>query len=270
MTSLFLEQTNGCIKLKREKKPAFFFRSDLSIECYFSYLFFLFTSTYAHQCSSQTPKNYEQIYLCREKLNSTSLRVWLRIRLNQTQRYQLTTFPYYIFTLRVIDLLHEEKIELKDRFEQQVGDYVPIDLHRKEKNTITIHNLFPGRYEVCVNFFPNRSREFYYRSSNSCIHIPWDVPEDEDGSGNSFVHAIFMVVIILLLVSSVFFIYVVHRCFKPSPPARSVSPADDTDEEDATNERAKFLVNKHFVHDKSPLEHLIRNRIHQRYAHRFE
>ncbi len=223
---------------------------------FFLVFFLLFISTYAHKCSWNSPIEYEQIYLCRENLNSTSIRIWLHLKLNSSE---LNYFSYYTFTLRIID---GHKIQLKDRFEKQISDYAEIDFNQKDNNTLNIHNLSPGHYEICVNFFTKNLSKSYCRFSNSCLHIPWNLSEHEP---HLFIH----VLIIILLVAIVFFIYAVHEYFKSRE--RSLLPQAKNDEEDHDNsERVRLLVNQHFVEDTNPIELLVRRRIHQRYAHSFE
>lgn len=231
----------------------------------------LFTLTCAHKCSFQTPIAYEQIYLCRETLNASSIRIWLHVKWNQNSRYDLHFFSFYVFTLRIIDSIDENHIRMEDRFEKAISDHAQINLRRRENHTINIHNLPSGRYEICVNFFSKNSTKFYYRSVNSCLHVPWNVSEFQKEQINLFFHVLFLALIIILLVAIAFFIYALHQCFtsqKPLPPP-SAEPgvAEDTDNEENVNERARLLVNQHFVRDVRPLESMVRKRIHQRYAH---
>jgi hypothetical protein len=149
---------------------------------------------------------------------------------------------------------------LKDRFEKQISDYVKIDLNQKENHTIDIHHLSSGHYEICVNFFNNKTDKFYYRSSNSCLYIPWNVLEQP----NLSIHVLFMILIIILLITCAFFIYAIHEYFKSRKRIVLSQVEDDHD----INERARFLVNQHFVEDINPFVLSVRKRIHQRYAHR--
>jgi len=206
---------------------------------------------------------YEQVYLCQENLNSTSLRIWLYLKLNTTTNL----FSYYSFTLRIINLIEEHKIHLEDHFEKQISEYVQINSHQNESNIINIHHLSPGRYEICVNFLNKNIKNFYYRSSNSCLHIPWNVSEHGKAQPKLFIYVLFMVLIIILLVTIVFFIYSLHQCFKPRETPVPVI-IESIDEDNDKTKQAKFLVNKHFVQNPSSLELLIRKRIHQRYSHR--
>jgi hypothetical protein len=225
--------------------------------------FLLITLTYTHKCSFKTPIKYEQIYLCREKLNSTSLRIWLHLKLNTTN-----LFSYYSFTLRIIHLIEKHKIHLKDHFEKQISEYVQINSHSNESNTINLHNLPPGRYEICVNFLnKNTTKIFYYRSSNSCLHIPWNVLEHEKAQPHLFIYILFIILIIILLVTIVFFIYSLHQCFKSRKIPVPVI-IENIDEDYNKTEHAKFLVNKHFSQRPNSFELLVRRRFHQRYAHR--
>jgi ATP-dependent Zn protease len=179
----------------------------------------------------------------------------------------LKFFSYYSFTLRIIDLIDKHKIHFKDRFEKQISDYVEIDFYQKENNTINIHNLLPGRYEICVNFLNQKNQNIYYRSSNSCLHIPWNVSEHEKEQPNLFIHLLFFILIIILLVAIAFFIYSLHQYFKSrKPPSAVPIVMENVDENNDNAERIKFLVNQHFVPRVNPLELLVRRRIHQRYA----
>ena len=226
------------------------------------FLFFTLTST--NKCSFQTNIQYEQIYLCRQKLNSTSVRIWLHLKLNQTNQYELHFFSYYVFTLRILDIIEGHKIHLKDRFEKRISEYVKINITEKENHTINIHNLPSGRYEICANFVHKKMKKFYYRSSNSCLHIPWNVPEYEREQPNLFMHVLFMVLIIILLVAIAFVIYSIHRDFKRR---QSIVLVDVEHEDLDQTEHAKLLVNRHFPEEIHPLELLVRKRIHERYAH---
>jgi len=208
---------------------------------------------------------YEQVYLCQENLNSTSLRIWLYLKLNTTTNL----FSYYSFTLRIINLIEEHKIHFEDHFEKQISEYVQINSHQNESNIINIHHLSPGRYEICVNFLNNNNTKnnFYYRSSNSCLHIPWNVLEHEKAQPHLFIYILFIILIIILLVTIVFFIYSLHQCFKSRKIPVPVI-IENIDEDYDKTKHAKFLVNKHFSQRPNSLELLVRRRLHQRYAHR--
>ena len=121
--------------------------------------FLFFTLTYSHRCSN---KKYEHTYLCREKLNPSTLRVSLHLKFNRTTVRQEKFFSYYSFTLRLIDLSDGHNIHLEERFEKRISDYAAFNLTKPENNTIDIRNLPPGRYEVCVNFLHNKTEKLYY------------------------------------------------------------------------------------------------------------
>ena len=230
----------------------------------------LLTLTCAHKCSFKTSIKHEDVYLCREKLNSTSIRVWLHLKFNQTE-YKQNFFSYYTFTLRIIDLIDEHKVHLEDRFEKQISNYVEINRNKKENNTINIHNLPPGRYEICVNLLNNKNKHFYYRSPNSCLHIPWHVPEYEQDSPNRFLQVSLIISIIILLITIVFFIYALYQYFKSRKPfvvIHNIDEGQGTDEDNDIAERAKLLVHQHFAPEVNPFELLVRKRVHRRYSHR--
>ena len=232
---------------------------------FFSFLL-LFSFTYSQQCSIRTTINNDGIYLCREKLNSTSLRVWLHMQWNEINRQQWQIFSSYVFTLRMLDALDENHIRLEDRFEKRISNPTEIDRHRRENHTINIHYLSPGRYEICVNFYEKNTTKIYYRSLHSCLHIPWQVSEHEHEDFNLFIHVLFIILIIILFITTAFFIYALHQCFK-SRKDRLVVLETNVIEEDDSNERARFLVNQHFTQNGSALESLVWKRIHQRYGH---
>jgi hypothetical protein len=77
-----------------------------------------------------------------------------------------------------------------------------------------------------------------------------------------------MILIIILLVTIVFFIYALHQYFKSRKPLLQPVATEDIDEDNDPTGRATFLVNQHFVQDTNPFGLLVRKRIHQRYAHR--
>jgi Ca2+/Na+ antiporter len=232
----------------------------------FLIFFFLFINlSFTYECSFQTVNKSEHIYLCREKLNATSLRVWLHLTLNKSEHVQ-NTFSYYIFTLRTLDLIDEHKINLKDRFEKKISNYTEINFNKYENNSIKIYNLSPGRYEICVNFFSNKNKNFYYRLPSSCLHIPWAVSEYEHERPNRLVQVSLVITIIILLVTVCFVIHVLHQYFRPEKPPVDTDNMEETEDIDYS-ERAKFLVNQHFPTHVNPFELLVRRRIHERYAH---
>jgi hypothetical protein len=77
-----------------------------------------------------------------------------------------------------------------------------------------------------------------------------------------------MILIIILLVSCAFCIYAVHTYCRSRKLI--LLPQIDQEENHDINERARFLVNQHFVDDINPFAVSVRKRMHQRYAHRFE
>ncbi|UJR26101.1 hypothetical protein I4U23_007447 [Adineta vaga] len=210
---------------------------------------------------------HNDVYLCREKLNVTSLRIWLHLRLNQSEQYQ---FSYYTFTLRTINLLDNHNLQLKDHFEKQIGKYLQINRTQNENHTINIHNLSPGRYEICVNLLYDKTYAFFYRSPNSCLYIPWDAPEYDLEEPNSVLLISFMIGIIMLVVSTAFCIHTIHQYVKlisSVPIVETVDENEEQDEDQRTSERAKFLVKQHFEPNINPFELLVRRRIHERYNH---
>ncbi|CAF0885049.1 unnamed protein product [Rotaria sordida] len=225
-----------------------------------------FTLTYGHKCSFKNSTKYQHTYLCQEKLNTTSIRIWLHMKFNKSEHEQ-NFFLYYTFTLRVIDLTQKHKTHLKDHFEKQISDYVKINFNEKENNTINIHNLPPGRYEICVNFLNNKTKNFYYRSSTSCLYVSWNVPEYEHNQAH-LMQMLLIISIIILLAAIVFFIYALHQYFAPEILPVVVDHMDEKDEVSDNSERAKLLIHKHFVQDVNPFASSVRKRIHQRYAHR--
>lgn len=232
--------------------------------------FYLFTLTYTHKCSFKPSLNYEQIYLCREKLNLTSLRIWLHFKFNQTNLYELNFFSSYSFTLRTIDLLHTHHINFKDRFEKQISNYTEINTYQKQNNTIIIHDLSPGRYEICVNFLNKKMKKFYYRSSNSCLHFPWNVPGHDRAKPNPGIRVLFIVLIIIFLISLAYVFHSIHQyIISRRPPVPSPVPidAENADDDIDDSERARRLVDRHFSKDDNPFELMVRRRIHRRYAH---
>ncbi|CAF1282898.1 unnamed protein product [Adineta steineri] len=232
----------------------------------FILIYFVFiTLTYAHNCSLDTSIKYNHVYLCREKLNSTSLRIWLHLRFNQSD-YNENFFSYYIFTLRVINLISGDHIHLEDRFEKQIGDFTQINRNKKENNTINIHHLSPGRYEICVNLLSNKTKKLYYRSSYSCIHIPWHVPEFERYKPNPLKEVLLIISFIILLITIAFVAHNIHTLSESRKPLIVVHNIDEEEDND-NSELAKLLANKHFVRNISPLELLVRKRIHERYKH---
>ena len=224
----------------------------------FSILFI--SSTNAYKCSLRTDS---ESWLCREKINTTSVRIWLHIQWDTIDQQR---FSSYVFTLRMLDAIDENHIRLEDRFEKRISNSTTIDFHRKENHTINLHYLSPGRYEICVNFYPKNSTKIFYRSTSSCLHIPWEVPEHEKEEFNLFIHVLFIFLIIILFITMAFFIYAVQKCWK-SPQPLLVGTEESVMIEEDPNDRARFLVNKHFADNVKPLETLVRKRIHQRYAH---
>jgi hypothetical protein len=107
-------------ELKR-KESIFLFFVYIAIRSLYWILFLIYslflTLTYADQCSFKTPIKQEDVYLYREKLNSTSIRVWLYLKFNQSE-YTQNFFSYYTFTLRIIHLIDEHEFHLEDRFEK--------------------------------------------------------------------------------------------------------------------------------------------------------
>jgi hypothetical protein len=230
-------------------------------------IYFLFIDlSSTHKCSFTTSSKPEHIYLCREKLNATSLRVWLHLKFNKTEDVP-SFFSYYIFTLRMIDLLDEHKIHVKDRYEKQISDYAEINNHSQENNTINIHNLSPGRYEICVNFLNNKNKKIYYRLSSSCLHIPWNVPESPHEHPNPLMQVTLIILVIILLASACFVVHGIHQYLSPKKTPVDEHNIDEEVEDSDSSERAKFLVHQHFSKDINPFELLVRKRIHQRYAH---
>lgn len=230
----------------------------------FSILFI--SSTNAYKCSLRTDSKHAESWLCREKINSTSVRIRLHIQWDAIDQHR---FSSYVFTLRMLDAIDENHIRLEDRFEKRISNYTTIDFHRKENHTINLHYLSPGRYEICVNFYPKNSAKIFYRSTSSCLHIPWEVPEHEKEEFNLFIHVLFFILIIVLFITMAFFIYAVRQCWKSSQPLLVVTEETvmTEEEEQDANDRARFLVNKHFADNVKPLETLVRKRIHQRYVH---
>ncbi|CAF3354007.1 unnamed protein product [Rotaria sp. Silwood1] len=135
------------------------------------------------------------------------------------------------------------------------------------KYTINVHNLLPGRYEICVNCLSNKNKNFYYRSSTSCLYVPWNTREYEQNQAN-LMQVLLIISIIILLATIVFFIYAVHQYYIPKICPIVTDDMDEKDEVTNNTEHARLLVNKHFVQDVNPFESLVRKRIHQRYAHR--
>jgi hypothetical protein len=122
-----------------------------------------------------------------------------------------------------------------------------------------------------VNFLNKNNTKIYYRSSNSCLYIPWNISEHEKAHPNAFIYVLFIILIIILLVTIAFVIYNVYQYFKSGrPPRPSPIPVTEEigDEDHDTSERARFLVNQHFPQDTNPFVTLARRRFHQRYAHR--
>lgn len=221
---------------------------------------------FAHQCLFPNRIEFERVYLCREKFNSTSIRIWLYLNLNQTNRYHRNFFAFYTFNLRVMELVEEKHHQFDKHFEKQITDYIQINSRTKENHTINIHNLSPGRYEICVNFYQKKSPRFYSRSTNSCLYVPWNVPEHDYEYASRFIQTIFMILIILLLPTSAFFVYSIYKYIESRRP-RKIPIADEEEELD-DSEKARFLVNQHFSDDISPLRLLVHRRMHKRYAHR--
>lgn len=228
----------------------------------FSILFI--SSTNAYKCSLRTDSKHTESWLCREKINTTSLRIRLHIQWDTIDQHR---FSAYIFTLRMLDAVDENHIRLVDRFEKRISNYTKIDFHRKENHTIILHNLSPGRYEICVNFYPKNFTAIFFRSISSCLHVPWDVPEHEKEEFNLFIHVLFIILIIILFITTAFFIYAVHQCWK-SRQSSLVIAEESVMMEEENDDRARYFVNQHFVNNVKPLESLVRKRIHQRYAHR--
>ncbi|CAF3333671.1 unnamed protein product [Rotaria sp. Silwood1] len=146
--------------------------------------------------------------------------------------------------LSVMDLTGKHEVNLKDRFEKQIS-----------------------RYEICVNCLSNKNKNFYYRSSTSCLYVPWNTREYEQNQAN-LMQVLLIISIIILLATIVFFIYAVHQYYIPKICPIVTDDMDEKDEVTNNTEHARLLVNKHFVQDVNPFESLVRKRIHQRYAHR--
>lgn len=240
----------------------------LNLFYFLSFISFVYSS----QCSIRNQTNHDGIYLCRQKLNSTSIRVWLHLQWNKINRNQWQMFSSYVFTLRMLDSVNEHDIRLEDRFEKRISSPIEIDRYRRENHTINLHYLLPGRYEICVNFFQENLTKIFSRSLHSCLHIPWQVPEYEHDDFNLFIHVLFFILMIILFITSAFFIYSLQKCLKSRkhvPVVVEPTVIEDQEEEhDNVNERARFLVNQHFVQNVRPLESLVWKRIHQRYADR--
>ena len=168
--------------------------------------------------------------------------------------------------------MDDHALHLEERFEKRIGQHSQLNRTQNENNTIDLHNLSPGRYEICVNLLYDKSQHFYYRSPNSCLHIPWDVPEEEFEAPHSLIQISFMIGIIMLLVASAFVIHTVHQYVKSISKKPTVDDAEDNQEEDEDedqkkSERAKFLVRENFQPKVNPFELLVRRRIQQRYNH---
>jgi len=228
-----------------------------------TYFLLYIQSLFAHQCLFPNRIQFELIYLCRERLNSTSIRVWLYLNFNQTNRYHLKFFSSYTFTLRAMTLVEEKHSHFNDYFEKRISDHVKINFQVKENHSISLHNLASGRYEICVNLYQDKSRRLYSRSTNSCLYIPWNVPEYEYQQANRFILMIFMILIILFFSTCAFFIYSIYKYIQSRRPKKISIQQEKNDEE-----HANFLVNQHFVNHMTPLRLLVHRRMHQRYAHR--
>ena len=213
------------------------------------------------------PHVYQHSYLCREKFNSTTLRIRLHLKANDTE-YEPNVFVFYRFTMRTIDLAEEDKLTLDDRFERPITDLTSIDFRRRENHTVSIHHLYPGRYEICVNFF-NKKKTIFYRSANSCLHVPWYVPEYELSKPNLLIQVSLLISVILLLASITFVGYAIHQYIQAEE--RPVVTAEDEaseQEEQSDSERVRFLVNQYFGQSSPQYSSLIKKRLRQRYAHR--
>lgn len=229
--------------------------------------FFLFTCTYGLKCSLHTPPKDDYVYLCRQRLNITSMRVWLNYRFNQSAP-KPNLFAFYTFTLRTVDLLDSHRIQLEDRFEKRIGDVMEINPSSRENHSISIYNLSPGRYEICVNLLSERSQRFFYRSAHSCLQIPWHVPEDGPHEPNLLIQISLMISIIILLVTSAFCIHTIHQYVKAIRPPIVLAEVDDADEQDedkAIHERTKLIMHQQFEPGVNPFELMVRRRVHQRY-----
>lgn len=209
-------------------------------------------------CSLKNPIKHQYVYLCRGKLNSTCIRISLHMKFNKNEKI---FFSYYKFTLRTLHIVHEYEIKLNERYERHISDYVQVNLTNKENNTINIHNLPPGHYEICVRFFNDKDNDFYYGSLNSCLHIPWYATLYRQEQAN-LKQILVLITIIILLAMITFFMCTLHQYIL------SLKTTSSTAEEDNEPELVKLLIDKHFVENISPMELLVRKRIHQRYAHR--
>ena len=235
-----------------------------------SFLFAILHTVSSHRCSSTMPHAYQHSYLCREKLNSTTLRIRLHLRVNDTE-YAPNVLVSYRFTLRTLDLVEENRITLEERFERPITNVTTIDIRRRENHSVSIQNLYPGRYEVCVNFF-DQKRNVFYRSANSCLHVPWYVPESELNRANPLIQVSLLISIILLLASIAFVGYSIHQYINAGKTPISTADDDGNDDDEPKdewdNDRVKFIVNQHFGEPIRPYENLIQKRLRQRYAHR--
>lgn len=236
----------------------------------------------ALKCSTSIPIHHQYSYLCREKMNSTTLRIWLHWRFNRTVHHR-TSLAFYRFTLRTIDLVEEKKLSLEDRFERTISDASSLDFQSKENHSIIIRNLHPGRYEICVEFL-NQQKTIYSRTLDSCLRVPWRVSEHVRNQRDSLIEILLMICIIVLLATIAFVIYAFHRFIQSFRTPTIVIDARDNDDEEKEKEeeerppsppiqiddkeRARLLMHRHFVQDTRPLEALVHRRIHQRYAHR--
>jgi hypothetical protein len=236
---------------------------------FFLIYFLYFIGAYGHNCSLRTPSKHEHAYLCREKLNATSIRVWLHLRFNHSAT-KPNSFSYYTFTLRTVDLIDGHSIQLQDRFEKRISDYTEIDTNSKENSTINIHNLASGRYEICVNLFSGKDHVFYYRSPASCLHIPWGVPEHEPHEPNLLIQISLMISMIMLFVTAAFCMHMIHQYVKSIRPAVvdvDTLEVEESDEDKVKHERARLLVQQSLQPGINPFELLVRRHVLQRYDH---
>ncbi len=109
------------VEESESKESIFLFFVYIAIRSLYWILFLIYslflTLTYADQCSFKTLIKQEDLYLCREKLNLTSIRVWLYLKFNQSEDTQ-NFYSYYTFALRRIHLIDEHEFHLEDRFEK--------------------------------------------------------------------------------------------------------------------------------------------------------
>jgi hypothetical protein len=219
------------------------------------------------KCSLKTPRHHEQIYLCRETINATTVRIRLHIRLNISDHEQ-RLFSYYKFTLRTLDLLDGRRFSHDNRLERTISDDVLLDSHAQENHTIVIQHLFPGRYEICADFL-NRKKTMFFRTVNSCLYLPWNVPAYELAESDLLLQVPLLVGIILLLLSIMFAIHAANQCIQAGKIAVVVHDTDDGDDNNTENEtlRRLLFVTQRLGQRPDAFQVLMKHRVYQRYAH---